>query len=46
MQEYLLSDIGQLLDSLIIIWKKWVKWLINCLIDCFIDWLVIELLID
>jgi len=22
MQEYLLSDIGQLLDSLIIIWKK------------------------
>jgi len=27
MQEYLLSDIGQLLDSLIIIWKSRWKWL-------------------
>jgi len=39
MQEYLLSDIGQLLDSLIIIWKKvdendWlIVWLIVSLID-------------
>jgi len=35
MQEYLLSDIGLLLDSLIIIWKKVGEndWLIVWLID-------------
>jgi len=39
MQEYLLSDIGKLLDSLIIIWKKWVE-MIDQLSDLFFYWLI------